>query len=240
MVYQHDDGRELRFDCNDSQELPWVRVPGGRHWTETMPPWAHGHKPLVLRRLRDAGCVLLEYGLGDNGQCSRALSPQGTTCVEFETQYDDRMPPYSTLRLKALPDGPALFEWPHMTEPCDIRFAGAACVELRFARRDGERVEVQIDLEQRRFFSLPSGPGEPFEALRERLDGPPIPFVPYRPPPMSPRERRASRVMAVIGGLMALAALWMALGATTLKERAIGGFGLLFFGTGAVMYWRDR
>lgn len=144
------------------------------------------------------------------------------------------MAPWERVRLLALPGDVVLLDLPNHGAPAEISHSGGEWL-LRWGDRYGPIWQALIDPATRSFRFHPHDEPEDlarfFARMAETLQPP--------PPPRS-RLATAFAVFNVIGSAVLTAGgAWMALDATTTKDRAIGALGVVFFGASLWSFWRE-
>jgi len=245
MIYEETEAgsvvRSLSFDCREMDEPPQVCVPSPERWAAKVAPWAQAQRELIVQRLRGANCVVVEQG----EEVDTTLAPDGSFRVEQCRTWEDRIGQVETLSIVSVPDGEQLAWVSEHGSMGRLRFPAPGVVELSLVdrRAGGERRTVRIEPSARTFRFEPGGIAEPLGLLLDRLgwNDPPRPYV---SPPQAPAP--FARTLAFLGMLVALVFVfggaWMALSATTPKERWTGALGVAFFGACAyasLKEWRS-
>lgn len=229
IVYEEGDAdasRSIRFDTRSMAEPPQVCVPVKARWAATMPAWATARRDEIVARLRGARCVVVEV----DSDLDRYLVPDGSLMIDVSRENEERSGTWEMLRVVTLPGGFALTQIFNRGAPVELRFDQPGAVSIRLDDHLGVRRDVRVDIASRSFRLDTSGAAEPLDRLLDRLgwNDPPVPFMPtvaIGPP---------SRLLAWLG-LLACAVfvaggLWMAVTATTPKDRWAGLAGAVFFG----------
>ena len=236
MVYEEGDARSIRFDCRSLHEPPRVLMPAAELWAEKMPAWAHDRRDLIVTRLRQAACLVLEEG----ADATRVLSPDGTIRLEMYRVEDERSGLWETVRVLAEPSGDVLAHLMNYGVSDVLRFPGPGLLIVSLTDRSSQRRLLQINAATRTFRMDPHDDEESLDLLPERLGLTREPAA-LVPPRFQAGFSGVLSVVTLLGSLvLALGGAWMMVTGDTTKDRWIGGFGLLFFGACLVTEWRDR
>lgn len=176
-------------------------------------------------------------------------SPDGRLHLRIAPVYDERCPPCEELTLWRRPASDAqpvqLAAWTSHGLGSAVRFTGedSLVLEHQVDSRGGV-YQILIDTGARTFGFHPNERPQPLDELAGWLSPPSTAWSALpEPPPLSALRRSALVITELFsllgGGVLAAGGAWMALAADTLKDRSIGLFGLLFFGTCAALALRD-
>lgn len=226
IVYDEGSDRTLRFDAEGVAAPFQVSVPAAARWAEKMPEWAQGRRALILERLRAAHCLICEV----DHWLRSIQSPEGGFRVEFHWEPDERGAlPRKAIRI-ILNEGPVVLV--HLEDAGQagaIGFPGPNVVLLPFEVQ-GWRQEVGVNVLERTFWFHPTGERRPLDQL-------PGVIVARRPPDPVPTRVEAtptsgwsSGVQLLGCGLFIAVGLWQGFVGNRLRDRFLGGAGVLFFG----------
>lgn len=248
MVYEEGRGRSIEFNSSSNVEPPRVSIPDRDRWAANVPAWAGERRPLIVERLRAAGCVLLEVG----ETLTTIVSPDQTFRIEVSRDVDEKFGPFESTQILSEPAGTVLLSLFQSAAVDASGFDGTGGVDLMLVGRSHRTLNVRLNLNSGTY-QLP--PGSAARALGDlpseleqlaRASQPERPASSVSPVPLF-RGRNSvlwNVAMTVAGTVLATGGGWMLVRKHTMSDRLAGLVGVVLFGacalTGLVELSRAR
>src|ERR1700722_11442002 len=237
VVYDEGPGHSVDFKCRPGVHPPRIWVPAQKYWANRMPTWAHSRRDVIISRLRAGGAILYEQ----DDTITTIRSPDGSFRVECITEPDERAAPWETTNVVTTADNQAIVHLPLFSVEGLIEFPHPGQVVLPLKSRYGPRHVLRVNVPHSNFRLDGDQADQPLHTLVSRMgyDTPRQQNRYVRPKTTSRRQVLGDVAIVLFGMIMVPGGIWMAFSATKLEDRLAGAAGVVLFGAGAVVSYRN-